>query len=227
MTMVEFAGQAVPLGRDDISEAARSLDVDEAVVRGIIEVEAAGKWHDAWGRPIMRFEDHVFRRKTGRDVDGHANDWDTLFKAVRIAEAAALESASFGGPQIMGFNHAIVGYPSAKAMVEAFAESAGAQLDALVAFIKDNSRLWRAAQTGDWATFARIYNGPGYAKNAYDVKLREAVQRWRDKLGRSSAPINPPLPGRKPTETVSVDRQPWWRVLLDLILSICRRRSNV
>ena len=56
-------------------------------------------------------------------------------------------------------------------MVEAFAKSAGAQLDALVAFIKDNRHLWRAARSDDWATFARIYNGPGYARNRYDVKL--------------------------------------------------------
>lgn len=194
--MVEYAGKAEPLTPGDIRDAARSLDVDEAVIRGIIEVEAAGSWHDDEGRPVMRFEAHVFRRKTGRTVEGHANDWRTLRKATEIAEAAALESASWGGPQIMGFNHAVVGYPSAKTMVEAFAESAGAQLDALVAFIKGNGRLWRAARYDDWATFARYYNGRDYAKNAYDVKLREAVARWRARLG--AAPIDPPLPGRKP-----------------------------
>ena len=194
--MIEYAGTAEPLTPDDIRDAARSLDVDEAVIRGIIEVEAAGNWHDAWGRPVMRFEAHVFRRRTGRTVEGHPNDWDTLQHAVNIAEAAALESASFGGPQIMGSNHRVVGYPSAKAMVEAFAESAGAQLDALVAFIKNDNRLWRAARSDDWATFARIYNGPGYARNRYDVKLGVAVQRWRTKLG--AVPIDPPLPERKP-----------------------------
>lgn len=188
---VEYAGQAVRLQPEDIRHAARALDVDEAVVRGVIEVEAAGKWHDAYGRPVMRFEAHVFRRRTGRTVEGHANDWRTLRKATEIAEAAALESASWGGPQIMGFNHQIVGYSTAKAMVEAFAESAGAQLDALVAFIKADNRLWRAARSDDWATFARIYNGPAYERSQYDVKLREAVGRWRERLGS-------PLPGRKP-----------------------------
>lgn len=188
---LEYAGQAVRLQPDDIRHAARALDVDEAVVRGVIEVEAAGRWHDAYGRPVMRFEVHVFRRRTGRTVAGHPNKWHTLFKAVNIAEAAALESASWGGPQIMGFNHQIVGYSTAKAMVEAFAESAGAQLDALVAFIKADNRLWRAARSDDWATFARIYNGPAYARNQYDVKLCEAVGRWRQRLGA-------PLPGRKP-----------------------------
>lgn len=193
---LEYAGQAVRLQPEDIRHAARALDVDEAVVRGVIDVEAAGRWHDAYGRPVMRFEAHVFRRRTGRTVAGHPNSWDTLGRALNIAETAALESASWGGPQIMGFNHQTVGYATAKAMVEAFAGSAGAQLDALVAFIKDNRHLWRAARSDDWATFARIYNGPGYARNQYDVKLREAVGRWRERLG--APPIDPPLPGRKP-----------------------------
>ena len=107
--MVEFAGQAVRLQPEDIRDAARSLDVDEAVIRGIIDVEAAGNWHDAWGRPVMRFEAHVFRGRTGRMIEGHPNDWGTLRRAAAITEAAALESASFGGPQIMGFNHRLVG----------------------------------------------------------------------------------------------------------------------
>ena len=34
-------------------------------------------------------------------------------------------------------------------------------------------------QKGDWSTFARRYNGPGYKKNNYHVKLREAYERFR------------------------------------------------
>ena len=30
----------------------------------------------------------------------------------------------------------------------------------------------------DWAGFARGYNGPGYAQNAYDTKLAAAYRKW-------------------------------------------------
>jgi hypothetical protein len=32
----------------------------------------------------------------------------------------------------------------------------------------------------DWAKFARGYNGPGYAQNAYDVKLAQAYEKNRN-----------------------------------------------
>jgi hypothetical protein len=38
--------------------------------------------------------------------------------------------------------------------------------------------LLAALQSHDWAAFAKGYNGPGYAKNAYDVKLAEAYERF-------------------------------------------------
>ena len=31
-----------------------------------------------------------------------------------------------------------------------------------------------ALQSKDWKTFARLYNGPGYAQNRYDEKLAKA-----------------------------------------------------
>jgi len=35
-----------------------------------------------------------------------------------------------------------------------------------------------ALRKKDWATFARRYNGPGYAKNSYDTKLKSAYDRF-------------------------------------------------
>jgi hypothetical protein len=34
----------------------------------------------------------------------------------------------------------------------------------------------------DWAGFARKYNGPGYAENAYDQKLKNAYENFKNKI---------------------------------------------
>ena len=229
--MDRFTGQAIALHPNDIPEASDDLAVGEAVVRAVIDVEAAGNWHDDLGRPVMRFERGVFRGRTGRNIAGHPNKWETLKKAYDISPNHAIESTSWGGPQIMGFNHEVVGYRTAREMVNAFAESAGAQLDALVAFIKHTPRLWQAAKDLESdirsvaergaKTFAEIYNGPKYYLNKYDTKLLERVGYWKARLPRRP-PITPPLPGRKPDRPAELPeiqppprRRSWLQRLID------------
>ncbi|MCW8039807.1 N-acetylmuramidase domain-containing protein, partial [Acinetobacter entericus] len=51
------------------------------------------------------------------------------------------------------------------------------QLDAMCRYIKVNG-LVNALKNKDWKAFARGYNGSGYAKNNYDVKLANAYIKW-------------------------------------------------
>ena len=44
-----------------------------------------------------------------------------------------------------------------------------------------------AADPSDWATFARRYNGPGYAKNDYDGKLQRAYDRFAQQAAPTPA----------------------------------------
>lgn len=90
---------------------------------------------------------------------------------------AALKSASWGLGQIMGGNFAAAGYASAQAMVAAFVADESAQLAAMAAFIVHNG-LAHAVANKDWATYARGYNGPNYAENAYDTKLAHFDQHF-------------------------------------------------
>jgi hypothetical protein len=69
-----------------------------------------------------------------------------------------------GAPQIMGFNHEFIGYPSAQAMFEALSSSANAQIIALFDFINADPTRLNALRTGDFMTFASSYNGPGQAE---------------------------------------------------------------
>ena len=62
---------------------------------------------------------------------------------------------------------------------------AGYQPDLPVGFtplIKANN-LDGALRSKSWATFARGYNGPGYAQNAYDKKMAQAYARWKARGG--------------------------------------------
>jgi hypothetical protein len=97
--------------------------------------------------------------------------------AIAGDEIAAL-STSWGLGQIMGFNHEACGYPTAVAMVRDFAKGETQQLEGMLAFVSANAAMLRALQRKDWAAFARLYNGPKYAVNKYDVKLAAAYKKY-------------------------------------------------
>lgn len=97
-----------------------------------------------------------------------------LFWAVNLNRNAALMSASWGLFQILGENYRACGFDSIQRFVNSMYRSADDHLWALVRFIRANSKLVDAVRSHDAKTFARIYNGPGYAKNKYDIKLRAA-----------------------------------------------------
>ena len=71
----------------------------------------------------------------------------------------------------------MAGYASAKEMVEKFREDEEDHLLAMVRFIV-SAGLDDELRRHDWKGFARGYNGAGFAKNQYDVKLANAYARW-------------------------------------------------
>jgi hypothetical protein len=89
---------------------------------------------------------------------------------VALNQEAALKSASWGLGQVMGENFAASGFAHVDAMVTGICATEDQQLAAVVGFITTNG-LETALQAKDWATYARRYNGPKYAQNAYDTKL--------------------------------------------------------
>lgn len=146
-----------------------------------------------WGHANEEVFDRHFRFGGRHGVDGakwqnHAvridSDWrpfhgaqDTEYEAFALAKRLAGEemaclSASFGGPQIMGFNHAILGYDKAAAMFRAFARAERWQVLAFFDFCAAKGIL-TALRDHDWSAFATVYNGPGNAE-AYAAKIAAA-----------------------------------------------------
>ncbi|QMV33374.1 hypothetical protein F1_00010 [Ralstonia phage Heva] len=185
------------LTADDYARAATALGVPVAAVKAVTEVESNGKGFLPDGRPLILFERHIMRRQlvaAGHAMDaarynltdpnivnskpggyvGGAGEWDRLARAIEINRPAALESASWGLFQIMGFHWKLLGFASVQAFVNAMYTSEGAQLDAFVAFVKANPNLLRALRAKNWPDFARGYNGPNFAANKYDAKLAAA-----------------------------------------------------
>ena len=78
----------------------------------------------------------------------------------------------------MGDNCRAAGHTSVREFVVALTQTEAAHLDAFVAFVSSDKAMAEALRKKDWATFARRYNGPGYAKNNYDTKLKSAYDRF-------------------------------------------------
>jgi hypothetical protein len=166
-----------------------ALKVDEASLWSILAVETRGFGFLDDRRPKILFERHIFSKRTKGRFDatapdlsnpkkggysiGGAAEYERLNRAVALDRRAALESASWGLGQVMGFNAQAAGYTDVDAMITAFAADEDAQLEGAARFILSKPALAAAAAERNWARFAFFYNGSEYAKNKYDVHLKE------------------------------------------------------
>jgi len=195
---MDFTGAARKLDLSEIESIATDLGVEPAAFRAVIVVEAAGSGFDKAGRPKALFERHHFYKhlkdapglRANAEAEGLAYaKWGTkpypkgsdavyaeIVRACAIDEEAALLSTSWGLGQIMGSNYKLAGCASVRGMVSEASESEAGQVRQMASFIK-NAGLQDELQKKNWAAFARGYNGPGYAKNAYDVKLAQAYNK--------------------------------------------------
>lgn len=177
------------LAEDDYKSAADELCCEVRAIKAVTAVEAPRGAYDEFGRPTILFERHLFHRFTAGRHDRFAPDisnanrggygkyaaqYDRLQRAYQLDATAALRAASWGAFQILGDNYAQAGFGTVDLFVTAMCQSIQQQLRAFVAFIKFNATLTQAIQNRNWATFARIYNGPAYKDNRYDTNLQGA-----------------------------------------------------
>jgi hypothetical protein len=101
------------------------------------------------------------------------DEWAAFRQALTLDTEAACRSISMGAPQIVGFNHARIGYPTAQAMFEAFQERESTQLFGLINFVLSDPALADAIRRRDWNRTAELYNGTGNVP-VYSKLLREA-----------------------------------------------------
>lgn len=192
MTITDFRGAAQALTDAGMSAACRVMQVTPVDVWTVLAVETKGTGYLDDGRPRILFERHKFSQRTGHRYDemhpdisnrhpggyvGGAGEYHRLQDAMALDRRAALESASWGIGQVMGFNAGLVGCSSVEILVTQAMTSEDEQIMHMARFICACG-LDSALQRHDWAAFARGYNGADYAKNKYDAKLRQQHAKW-------------------------------------------------
>lgn len=189
--MAKFIGAAEPLTKDGFNGVLEDLGVGAAELVALLLVESKSCGFLADRRPIILFERHWFHKLTGGrfsadnpDVSsptaggylGLAKEYARLEKAAKLDRTAALKSASWGAGQVMGFNHAVAGWPDVESMVADMMAGEDHQLRAVAGFLKAN-KLDGALRDRDWVRVAKAYNGAAYAKNKYDQRLEGEYRR--------------------------------------------------
>jgi hypothetical protein len=131
----------------------------------------------ASGKPS---KNHRFRHNAGDPwMKIHVDTQDREYEAFNLAkhmagEEAACLSSSFGGPQIMGFNHDALGYANALALATAFRADERWHVLGFADFCRENS-LIDEIRNHQWIDFGQKYNGDGATygpllKAAFDKK---------------------------------------------------------
>ena len=195
--MLNFTGAGLPLTDHGLEQIRLTLNVDLPAIWALVSVETQGFGFFPDRRPQILFERHIFHRltqgafaqshpdicaSTAGGYRGGTNEYSRLETALRLNQDAALQSASWGIGQVMGFNFALAGFDSVQDMVQEMVRDENRQLRAMADFIRA-SQLAGALMTHDWPAFARGYNGPGYETHQYPARLAEAFTRAR---------LNPP-----------------------------------
>jgi hypothetical protein len=196
------------LRQADIEDAAKILDVEVAAIMAVNEVESRGHGFLDDGTPVVLFERHVMYRRleeAGLDAKdlacrypnlvnparggyhGGAQEWYRLKMARQIADVPAIESASWGQFQIMGYHWEALGFSSALQFVDAMSSTETVQLASFVRFIELDPALHKALKARKWGEFAKLYNGPAYKDNLYDARLAAAYGRHAQALAAAPA----------------------------------------
>lgn len=185
----------------DFIEVAERLNVEPAAIKAIVEIEA-GKAHQGFsapGVPLINFDLSMFRQfaqRRGVNLSKYSKSHSLVFSASKgsqeranrrlqaaktINHDAAIEGTFWGMFQIGGFNWKKCGASSLDDFVERMSRSERDQLELFAEFIV-NSGLIKSLRSKDWATFARGYNGPGYARRAYHTRMAQAYARYKAKM---------------------------------------------
>ena len=183
-----------------IQDQAKKLGIETACLRAVIEVECKGSGFNTDNTPVILYERHIFYQRL-RAINWltKSNEWSKQYpdlcnsspgnygkfseqhskleRASKLNRNVALESCSWGIGQVMGYHWKALGYSSLQNFINAMYKDEGSQLEAMCRYITVNN-LVTALKRKDWKSFAKSYNGSGYAKNQYDIKLANAYKKW-------------------------------------------------
>lgn len=216
-------GRAEAITDADMAALASEIGCHPADLEAIAIVESNGFGWFKDGRMKILFEKHWFYKlvppskrnaavkaglarkswvapKNGGYKDQSNADarYRLLARAMEMDEEAALQSISMGRFQIMGFNHGLCGFASAKQMWTAFLDSEKNQLRAFATFLRKKG-LYPALIARDFAKIETVYNGGGL-NGAYARKMKTEADKLRAGKWKGWTPTTaaPPAPSEIP-----------------------------
>lgn len=193
MTTLPYPCGSAPLTAADFNATLQNLNADAAAVWSILQVESGKAGYLPDRRPQILFERAQFHTRTQGAYDtthpgisastwggytGGMGEYTRLGEAYDLDSTAALQSASWGIGQVMGFNHQVAGYASVTDFVGDMCASEALQLKAFENFLK-NSGIAPHLASHDWNTVALKYNGPGQVA-VYAARLSANFAQLQD-----------------------------------------------
>lgn len=197
MTTLSCSCGSAPLTATDFNATVQNLDADAAAVWSILQVESGKAGYLSDRRPQILFERAQFHTRTKGAFDtthpgisastwggytGGVGEYTRLGEAYDLDADAALESASWGIGQVMGFNHQPAGYKSVTDFVNDMCVSEALQLKAFENFLTA-SGIAPFLRVHDWHTVALRYNGSGQV-DAYAGRLSANFAQLQDPAKR-------------------------------------------
>jgi len=190
----------ITVTNNELSLIAACVSLEPAALKAVQIVETGGRsGFVSRQHPTILFEGHIFWRELEHKginpklhLNGNENilypKWDNtkyygglkeyerLKAACAIDTEAALLSTSWGMFQILGLNYKKCGEPDIRKFVRQMTYSEFHQINLAVVFM-DKAGLIPLLNSHKWAAFAKRYNGPAYAKNHYDTRLKDAYMQ--------------------------------------------------
>lgn len=172
------------------------LDIEVELIKAVQSVETNGLGYHENNLLKILFEAHIFHRltngiysKNNLDISslkwnrslyiGGIKEYNRLNKAYELNLEAALQSASWGLFQIMGFNYKACGYLSIYSFINDVKKGLYQALQQFLQYCKTRNIL-NLLKEYKWAEFAKAYNGLSYKKNRYDTKLKSAYFKYKN-----------------------------------------------
>ena len=178
----------------DFKIVAEELEVEIAIIKAVVEIEAGKAMKGFWapGIPVVNFDRSMYLKygKTAKNKEGDKDqkvpeglkgyalkEWTQLINARKTNLQGANLGTFWGMFQIGGFNYKLCGCNSIDDFVSRMSYSELEQLQLFAVFIT-NTGMVEYLKKKDWRGFARRYNGPSYARRGYHTKMANAYKRY-------------------------------------------------
>ncbi|MBD5220761.1 MAG: N-acetylmuramidase family protein [Bacteroidales bacterium] len=181
----------------DFELVAKEIGVETAAMKAVVSIEAGAAMKGFWapGVPVINFDRTMYNKyrnsapnkagakgeKVPAGLSGYAlRQWTQLINARKTNAQGANMGTFWGMFQIGGFNYKLCGCKSVDEMVKLMSESELEQLQLFATFLV-NTGMVNDLRAKNWASFARKYNGSGYARRGYHTKMAAAYSRFKKK----------------------------------------------